>query len=57
MKHQYEVENIGAKIDDIGEHSISKGEETYYCMGNTSEAHIAAVCNRSGWNMGKLEDT
>jgi len=55
--HKDEVEMLGVSIDDIGVHSIRKGAATYCCMGTTAAPHIAAVCNRAGWTMGKVKDT
>ena len=55
MKHQYEVEMIGVRIDDIGVSYIKKGSATYLCMGATSAPHTSDVCNRSGWTMVKVK--
>ena len=38
-------------------HSIRKGAATYFYVGTTAATHIAAVCNRAGWTMGKVKDT
>lgn len=57
LKHKKEVEQLGINIEDIGVHSIRKGAATYCCSGTTSAPHIAAVCNRAGWTMGKVKDT
>ena len=51
------VEQLGVNIEDIGVHSIRKGAATYCCAGTTAAPHIAAVCNRAGWTMGKVKDT
>ena len=45
------------KIDNVGVHSISKGEAKYFYMGTTSAPHIAVVCNRSVCTMGEVKDT
>ena len=52
-----EVERLGVNPKDIGVHSIRKGAATYCCGGTTAAPHIAAVCNRAGWTMGKVKDT
>ena len=55
--NKVEVERLGINIEDIGVHSIRKGAATYCCGGTTAALHIAAVCNRAGWTMGKVKDT
>ena len=52
-----DVERMGFNPIDIGVHSIRKGAATYCCGGTTAAPHIAAVCNRAGWTMGKVKDT
>ena len=51
------VEQLGISIENVGVHSIRKGAATYCCAGTTAAPHIAAVCNRAGWTMGKVKDT
>ena len=41
----------------MGVHSIRKGAATYCCSGTTAAPHIASVCNRAGWTMGRVKDT
>ena len=36
---------------------IRKGAAIYCCGGTIAAPHIAAVCNISGWTMGKVKDT
>ena len=55
--HKEEIELLGGCIEDIGVHSIRKGAATYCCGGTTAAPHIAAICNRAGWTMGKVKDT
>ena len=52
-----EMECLGINIEDIGVHSTRKGAATYCCGGTTAAPHIAAVCNRAGWPMGKVKDS
>ena len=54
-ENQADVERMGYNIADIGVHSIRKGAATYCCCGTTAAPHIAAVCNRAGWTMGKVK--
>ena len=56
-KYHVDVERLGINPKDIGVHSIRKGAATYCCGGTTAAPHIAAVCNRAGWTMGKVKDT
>lgn len=56
-KHKKEVQQLGIEIEDIGVQSIRMGAAKYCCEVNTSISHIAAVCNRAGWTMGKVRDT
>ena len=56
MKHQYEVEMIGANIADIGVRPIKKGSATYLCMGDTFAPHASAVFNKAVWTMLKFKD-
>ena len=56
MNHQYEVETIGANIDDIGVRSIKKGSATYLCMGDTFAPHTSDVFNIAVWTMLKFKD-
>ena len=56
-ENQDAVERLGVNAKDIGVHSIRKGAATYCCGGTTAAPHIAAVCNRAGWTMGKVKDT
>ena len=56
-QHPDEIKRMGINPKDIGVHSIRKGAATYCCCGTTSVPHIAAVCNRAGWSMGKVKDT
>jgi len=55
-ENQADVERMGYDVDDIGVHSVRKGAATYCCGGTTAAPHIAAVCNRAGWSMGKVKD-
>ena len=55
-ENKTEIERMGYKIEDIGVHSIRKGAATYCCSGTTAAPHIAALCNRAGWTMGKVKD-
>jgi hypothetical protein len=52
-----EVERLGVNTKDIDVHSIRKGAATYCCEGTTAAPHIAVICNRAGWTMGKVKDT
>ena len=56
-RNREEVEALGVNIDDIGVHSIRRDAATYCCAGTTAAPNIAAVCNHSGWTMGKVKDT
>ena len=56
-KYHVDVERLGINPKDIGVLSIRKGAATYCCGGTTAAPHIAAVCNRAGWTMGKVKDT
>ena len=51
-----DIERMGYNIDDIGVHSIRKGAATFCCSGTTEAPHIASICNRAGWTMGKVKD-
>ena len=53
--NKVEVERLGINIEEIGVHSIRKGAATYCCGGTTAAPHIASVCNRAGWTMGKVK--
>lgn len=55
-EHEEELINLGISPKDIGVHSIRKGAATYCCTGTTDAPHIAAICNRAGWTMGKVKD-
>ena len=57
LLHKTDVERLGVHCENIGVHSIRKGAATYCCGGTTAAPHIAAVCNRAGWTMGKVKDT
>ena len=56
-KHEAEVIVLGVDPSDMGVHSIRKGAATYCCSGTTAAPHIASVCNRAGWTMGRVKDT
>ena len=56
-RNEVDIQRMGYCIDDIGVHSIRKGAVTYCCGGTTTAPHIAAICNRAGWTMGKVKDT
>jgi hypothetical protein len=53
-KHEEELRKMGIDPKYIGVHSIRKGAATYCCSGTTAAPHIAAICNRAGWTMGRV---
>ena len=55
--NKVEVGRLGITIEDIGVHSIRKGEATYCCGGTTAAPHISEFCNRAGWTVVKVKDT
>ena len=57
LANRAEIERMGFCPEDIGVHSIRKGSAMYCCGGTTAAPHIAAICNRAGWTMGKVKDT
>lgn len=55
-KYKSELAAIGIDHKYIGVHSIRKGSATYACNGTTCAPSIAAICNRAGWSMGKVQN-
>jgi hypothetical protein len=45
----------GLVPSDLGTHSIRKGSTTH-CVNTVDGPPLAAVCNRAGWSMGRVQD-
>jgi hypothetical protein len=43
-------------VEDIGTHSIRKGETTYKLSGSTASPSSVAINNQGGWTIGSVQD-